>query len=326
MTYRLTYILWLGVVLFATTCGSSTDSKVVLKMGHMANEQNIWHKSAEVFAKVADSLSNGQIEVQIFPSEQLGAELDLLRSINLGAADMAITGESMQNWAEITSFCGTPYLIKDFDHLDRVLASEVGEQMASEMIEKIGLRPLAYLTRGPRHLTTNRPIKSPDDLNGLIMRVPPVPLSVAVWEALGAKPTPMAFSEVFTSLQSGTVEAQENPFSLIQSAGFHEVQDYVNLTGHVIGWIYVVIGEKRFNKLSAEHQGIVTKAGQAMHEYHQREFFKQEEAIKKDLMAKGMEMVEVDGAAFQKIASEVVVAKLPEHLVPAYNKIQEFAQ
>lgn len=318
------FLLGVAITVCACTSGSQ-KSKVVLKLGHMANEHNIWHKSAEVFAQVADSLSNGEIEVRIFPSEQLGAELDILRSIDLGAVDMTITGESMQNWAEITSFCGTPYLIKDFDHLDRVLAGEVGEQIAGEMIEKIHLRPLAYFTRGPRHLTSNRPIRNPDDLNGLIMRVPPVPISVAAWEALGAKPTPMAFSEVFTSLQSGTVEAQENPFSLIQSAGFHEVQDYVNLTGHVIGWVYVVMGEKTFQSLSPTHQSIVLQAGDAMHKFHQEEFFKQEEAIKQDLISKGMEMVEVDGTAFQKIASEVVIAQLPEQLLPAYNKIQELA-
>ena len=182
--------------------GGSKDSKIILKLGHSANQENIWHQSVAYFAQQVDSLSKGQIEVRVFPSEQLGSEIDVLRSIDLGTVDMTITGESMQNWAQITSFCGMPYLIQDFDHLNTVIKSDIGDKIANEMVEKIKLRPLGYFARGPRHLTSNRPIKTPEDLNGLIVRVPSVPISVAAWEGLGAKPTPMAFSEVFTALQS----------------------------------------------------------------------------------------------------------------------------
>ena len=92
--------------------------------------------------------------------------------------------------------------------------------------------------------------ETPADLDGLKMRVPNVPLFVDVWKALGAKPTPMAFSEVFTSLQNGTIDAQENPLALIKSASFFEVQKYVNKTEHVRSWIYLTLSELTWNKLS----------------------------------------------------------------------------
>ncbi len=116
----------------------------------------------------------------------------------------------------------------------------------------------------------------------MIIRVPNVPVFVRVWQELGAKPTPMTFSEVFTALQQGTVDAQENPFALIYSAGFHEVQRYLNLTGHVTGWTYVVIGEAQFRKLPFDLRNKVLEAGRLMQIYHEREFEKQEEFLRKE--------------------------------------------
>ncbi len=317
---RIFQLVILLSILFS--CQSNHEkAEVVLKLGHQANEQDVWHRSVDYFSKVVDSLSDGQIEVRVFHSEQLGKELDMIRSIEAGIDDLTISGESMQNWIEETAFCGMPYLIRDLDHLSQVVDGPVGERIAQKMINEMGVRPLAYFARGPRHLTSNRPIKHPDDLNGMILRVPPVPISVSTWEALGAKPTPMTFSEVFTSLQQKTIEGQENPFALIYSAGFYEVQDYVNLTGHVIGWVYVIMGEARFRSLSTEHQEIILKAGRMMQEYHEDEFVKQEEMLRQLLVDRGMEMINVDEEAFRKRASEAVVNNIAEPIKPMYYEI-----
>ncbi len=320
--YRLFFFILASWFVFSG-CGSTEHNrpKVILKFGHQANESDIWHQSAVYFAQRVDSLSQGSIEVRVFPSEQLGRELDIIRSIEAGIDDMTITGESMQNWSEITGFCGMPYLIKDFNHIEQVLSGAVGDAIEKEMIKKIGLRPLAYFARGPRHLTSNRPIRSPGDLKGMILRVPPVPVSVKTWEALGAKPTPMSFSEVFTALQQGTVEGQENPFALIYSGGLYEVQKYLNLTGHVIGWVYVVIGEKQFQALKPEHREIVVQAGKEAQEYHARLFENQEDELRKKLIEQGMTFIEVDQEAFRKKASEAVMQSISPSLRLYYEKI-----
>jgi len=320
------FLIFFGLLCLFSCQPKEGKPKIVLKLGHQANEQNVWHKSVVYFADLVDSLSSGEIEVRIFHSEQLGKELDMIRSIEVGVDDMTITGESMQNWIEETAFCGMPYLIRDLDHLNQVVGGQIGDRIAQQMIDKMGVRPLAYFARGPRHLTSNRPIKHPEDLKGMILRVPPVNISVKTWEALGAKPTPMTFSEVFTALQQGTIEGQENPFALIYSAGFYEVQQYVNLTGHVIGWVYVIIGEKRFRSLSKKHQEIILKAGRAMQVFHEREFMKQEERLRQLLEEKGMIMVEVDVEAFRKKASDAVIQNISESIKPMYYQIINMPQ
>jgi TRAP-type transport system periplasmic protein len=309
------------IVILPSCLSSESKPEVVLKLCHSANEQDIWHKSVTYFAHLADSLSGGKIQVKLYSSELLGKELDMIRSIKAGIDDMTITGESMQNWAPITAFCGMPYLIRDIDHLKYVVQSEVGKTIEEEMIQKIGLRPLGYFPRGPRHLTSNRPITSPDDLQGIILRVPAVPISVKTWDALGAKSTPMTFSEVFTGLQQGSIEAQENPLSLIKSAGLYEVQKYLNLTSHVVGWVYVVIGEKQFQALTLQHQHILQFAGQKAQKYHEKLFLNNEKELKSFLKEKGMKFQEVDLKAFQTKAMEAVENSIPMEIHPYYKQI-----
>jgi TRAP-type transport system periplasmic protein len=313
----------LAILLALTAgCGKPADGpEYILKFGHQANERDVWHRSARYFARTLDSLSGGRIQVRVYPSEQLGGELDMIRSLRAGVAEMTITAESMQNWAPITAFLAIPYLIRDSDHLRMVVEGDIGREITAAMIGTIGLRPLAWFERGPRHLTSDRPVHTPADLNGMVLRVPNVPLFVKVWQALGAKPTPMTFSEVFTALQQGTVEAQENPLALIYSAGFFEVQRYLNLTGHVTGWTYVVIGENKFRSLPADLQEMVIEAGLKMQQYHQREFRKQEEFLHRQLEERGMIFTEPDLNAFRQMAGAAVLDIIRPEYRSLYNRI-----
>ncbi|MEO1105087.1 MAG: TRAP transporter substrate-binding protein, partial [Pseudomonadota bacterium] len=195
------------------------------------------------------------------------------------------------------------------------------DEIEAQIIEKARVRPLAYFARGARNLTSNRPIASPDDLAGLKMRVPNVPLFVDVWSALGAQPTPMAFSEVFTSLQNGTIDAQENPLALIKSANFNEVQDNVNLTEHVRSWIYLAISEATWNKLSDEDKAAVMEAAAAAQAYERELFLADEQALRAELEGKGMEFVEVDSAAFAAKAKDAVLANVSDEIKPVVEQL-----
>ncbi len=299
------------------------QTSYILRLGHQANESDIWHRSCMYFADQLTKRTEGRIEVRVYAAEQLGRERDMIRSIQAGISDMTTTGETMQNWAPITSFCAIPYLIRDSDHLKKVVEGPVGKLIAEEMISKIGLRPIAYFERGARNLTSNRPIRHPGDLKGIILRVPNVPVYVNTWQALGAKTTPMTFSEVFTALQQGTVEAQENPYALINSAGFYEVQKYINLTEHVIGWVYVVIGENKFQSLPDDLKAQVLASGREMQDFHQELFRKEENILKTELEARGMEFIEVDKEAFREQAKTSLLRTLPTELLPLYYEIDE---
>jgi TRAP-type C4-dicarboxylate transport system substrate-binding protein len=180
----------LAAVAAATFAGSAMAAEMTLKLGHLANEQNIWHLAAVKFGDELKALTDGRIEVELYPNESLGKEMDLINGMQLGTADMTISGESLQNWAPMAALLAVPYAYKSLDHMDQVAGGKIGEQIEAQIIEKARVRPVAYFARGPRNLTSNRPIKSPDDLNGLKLRVPNVPLFVDVWKSLGASPTP----------------------------------------------------------------------------------------------------------------------------------------
>lgn len=302
----ITSLVAVGVVA-AITSTAAFSAETTLKLGHLANEKNAWHLAAVKFGEELSSLTQGRIEVQVFPNESLGKEIDLINGMQLGTVDMTITGESLQNWAPKAALLAVPYAYKSLEHMDEVASGPIGDDIKAEIIDKAKVRPIAFFARGPRNLTSNRAIKSPADLNGLKMRVPNVPLFVDVWKSLGASPTPMAFSEVFTSLQSGVIGAQENPLALIRSANFNEVQSHVNQTEHVRSWIYLTIAEATWAKLSDADKQAVEKAAAAAQEYERGLLLSSLAEDQAYLESKGMTFVEVDGAAFQAAAKDAVL-------------------
>lgn len=304
-----------------TNQAGDAEKKYTFKLGHLANEQDPWHIAVTKFAKDVNERSNGRIEIKVYPNESLGKEMDLIQGIQSGTVDMTITGESLQNWAPKAALLAAPYAIRDSAHLKQVVEGPIGEEIEKEIIEKTGLLPIAYFERGPRNLSSNRPIKTPDELKGLLLRVPNVPLFVDTWKALGAKPTPMAFGEVFTGLQQHTIEAQENPLALVNSGGFYEVQKYINRTEHVRSWIYVVIGKKQFESMPEDLQKIFLEAAAEMQAYEQELFIKDEAQIEQTLKEKGMEFIEVDKAAWEEKAKPAVINSLQGDLKDLYERM-----
>lgn len=299
-----------GVAAPALIGVGNAQSKLTLKFGHLANEQNVWHKGATKFADELKALTNGRIEVQVFANESLGKELDLINGMQLGTVDFTITGESLQNWSPLASLLAVPYAMTSLAQMDRIAGGPIGETISKEIVERARVRPIAYFARGPRNLTSNRAIAKPEDLNGLRMRVPNVPLFVAVWNALGARPTPMAFGEVFTALQNGTLDAQENPLALIKSANFNEVQKFLNKTEHVRSWIYIAVSERRFQSLSAEDRKAMLEAAKRAQAHERQLFIEDEKSLEAELKGKGMTFVDSDQKAFAAKARDAVLANI----------------
>lgn len=309
-----------------TQCAQKKEPEFLLRASLLVNESHTWFKAFEYFSKILEERTNGRIVLENYHSEQLAKEIEAIRLIRAGVIDMTTTGSPLNNWIEIMAFCELPFLLRDSTDMNVLMKSHIGKRMEQEMIEKIGLRPLGRFPGGPRYLTSNRPIKHPDDLNGLIVRVPNVPSFVTAWEALGAKPTPMAFSEVFTSLQQGTIEAQENGFAIIKAAGFSEVQKYVNLTAHVVSWTYPVIGEKQFQALPDDLKIIFIEAVEDMVVYEHHLFIENEKRVQDDLKAQGMTFIEVDKDAFGKAARASIYNSLSPEMQKVYNQILELRE
>jgi TRAP-type transport system periplasmic protein len=310
-----------GAAVLASPAIRAHAAEVTLKLGHLANEQNSWHKASLRFGEELARLTDGRIEVQVFPNESLGKEIDLINGMQLGTADMTITGESLQNWAPMAALLAVPYAYPTLEAMDEVASGEIGKQVEAQILSNAQIRPIAYFARGPRNLTSNREIMTPDDLSGLRMRVPNVPLFVKTWEALGAAPTPMAFSEVFTSLQNGTIDAQENPLALIESANFNEVQQFVNRTEHVRSWIYLTISELTWSQLSADDQQAVMEAAQIAQEYERELFLADEEQLVQSLQDKGMTFVDSDKAAFAAQSRDAVLGNVSPEIKPVVEQL-----
>ncbi len=320
-------ILFLIIICISAACRQTDQGEkpeYTLRFGHLANEDNIWHKAALKFAEEVKTRSEGRIEVKVYPNELLGKEMDMITGILGGSMDLMLTAESLENWSlPYAILCATPYAIRDSDHLAKVAGGPIGKEIEEQIINVAGLKPIAWFERGARNLTTNVPVRHPDDLKNLIIRVPNVSLFVATWNALGAKPTPMAFSEVFTALQQSTIHGQENPLALIRNAGLHEVQKYCNMTEHVKGWAYIVIGNKKFESLPADLQQVILESAKIMQAYEHELYLEQENLDYQYLLDRGMEFIEVDKAAFEKLAQAAVMESFSEEQKKLYKRIQE---
>ena len=325
---------WVSVLaasaLFLGACGSDSSSQgeegvesVTWKLGHLADENHIWHKTAEEFASLVEEKTDGSITINIYPSNSLGGETDTINAISAGTADMVISGETLQNWAPKAALMATPYAFRDLEHVQAVVEGEIGQEIADEINEKAGLTPLYYHTRAPRNLTSTEKIETPADLAGFSMRVPNVPLFLNAWEAAGAKPQVMDFNEVFTGIQQGVIDGQENPVDLIQSGALYEVQNFVNRTEHVYSWIYLLVGNTQWEAISDEQRAAVEEAAAEAQAFGEALYTEEISKIEAALEEEGMEFVDVDQDAFREAMVPAVESFLSEEQLDLYNRILE---
>ena len=320
-------LLALVLVLYALAglgaCGRSAgEPEIVLRASLLVSEDHTWFRAFEQFGDCLAERSGGRLRLRTYPAEQLAKEIEAIRMIRVGALDMTTTGALLSNYTDIAALCEMPFLADDMAAVDSMLTGPAGARIRETIAAETGLLPVAYFQAGPRHLTSNRPVRTPADVAGLTVRIPDIPAFVTAWEALGAKPTPIAFSEVFTALQQGVIDAQENPLPLTRMLAMHEVQEYVDLTSHVFGWTYPVIGEARFRALPDDLQTIFLECAAEMQAY-ERELYEANAArVRADLEAAGMEFVEVDRAAFRAAVGEAVVETLSPEVQAVYREMR----
>jgi tripartite ATP-independent transporter DctP family solute receptor len=223
-----------------------------IKLGHVGEPGSIFQKSADEYAKRANAKLGTKAKVVVYGSSQLGGDKEMLQKVKLGTVDMAVPSTVMSSEADMFGVFEMPYLVKDRAHMAKIEKEVFWPKIAPEA-EKKGLKVIAVWENGYRHVTNSkRPVNVPDDLKGIKLRVPEGKWRVKMFQAYGANPSPMKFSEVFTALQTGVMDGQENPFTQIYSAKFQEVQKYLSLTGHVYTPAYVVVGTKKWESLPAD--------------------------------------------------------------------------
>ena len=228
-----------------------------IKFGHVGEPGSLFAASAEEYARRANAKLGNKAKVVVYGSSQLGGDKELVQKLKLGTVDMALPSTVMTSESDLFGVFEMPYLVKDRKHMGRI-EKEVFWPIIEPTVEKKGLKVIAVWENGYRHITNSkRPINTPDDLKGIKLRVPEGKWRVKMFQAYGANPSPMKFSEVFTDLQTGVMDGQENPFTQITSAKFQEVQKFISLTGHVYTPAYVTVGAKKWGTLPADVRKIL---------------------------------------------------------------------
>lgn len=303
--------------------GTDQGEQTVLKLGHVWPKTEIHAQAVEKFAAEVQKLTDGKLKIEIYGDGTLGNDKDLLEGLKVGTTDIWVGGAGVLSAASETANIFTvPFMFDSQEHFEKVYNGQVGQEIADRIQQESGYKILSYWTRGARWLTVNKEVKTPEDLAGLKIRVPESPVFVKSWERLGASPTSMAFGEVFTSLQQGVIDGQENPLSLIYNSKFNEVVKYLVKTEHVYEPITVVISESKFNSFSPELQEALVAAANG----EGKSFAADQVAnVEKDFLQKlqdgGMTLVEPDITAFKAKLDGFVEEEFPA-IKEIYDKIR----
>lgn len=282
----------------------AAHAQMEVKFGHVGEPGSLFDQSAQEFAKRANAKLGDKAKVTVYGSSQLGGDGELMKKLKLGTVDLALPSTVMSSAVPAFGVFEMPYLVKD-----RVQMAKIRDQVVNPMLvpiaEKSGYHILAVWENGFRQITNSKhPIKVPDDLKGLKLRVPGGVWRVKMFKAYGANPSPLALSEVFVALQTGVMDAQENPLAQIYPSRFYEVQKYLSMTGHVYTPAYVTAGAS-WSKFPADVQKILKDTAVEM----QPEVYKiaagLDESLLKKLKDAGMQVNEADKDAFIKASKPI---------------------
>ncbi len=260
----------------------------------------------DTFAKEVEKRTNGRIKIQPFYSGSLGGERESIEAVQLGTQELTLTSSGpVPNFVPETRILDIPFLFRDKAHAHAVLDGPIGQELLTKFDAK-GMKALAWAENGVRHMTNNRrAVNAPEDLKGLKMRTMENPVHIAAYKGFGIITTPMAFPEVFTALQQGTVDGQENPLSVIMSAKFDQVQKYMSLTGHVYSPAVILMNKAAFDKLSAADKQVFMDAAKEAVKANRARVAEDDAKGVSELRAKGMQVVEVDKAKFVEALTAV---------------------
>jgi tripartite ATP-independent transporter DctP family solute receptor len=271
---------------------------ITLRLGHVGFPGSLFAITSEEYAKRTNAALKGKVEIKVFHSSQLGSDEQMMRGIKLGAPEMFLPSTVMSTVEQKFGIFEMPYLIVSRAHMKKVAEAKQVQSALFGGLPSKGMRILGLWENGFRHITNNaRPIVNPDDLKGIKLRVPGGVWRVKMFKYYGANPSPMPLAEVYSALQSGVMDGQENPFPQIASAKFHEVQKFLSLSGHVYTPAYLVVGEDSWKKLPADVQNTMAKIAWDLGDFARSEG----ERLDKELMAKispPMKANEVDKNAF----------------------------
>jgi TRAP-type transport system periplasmic protein len=280
---------------------SAANAQTTLKMNISIQQNSHYGNAIDAFAREVEKRTAGRYKVQNFYAAALGAERESIEAVQLGTLDFVMTSTGpIPNFVPEVSILDIPFLFRDYTHARAVLDGPIGQEMLTKFDGK-GFKALAWAENGFRHMTNNKhPVHAPADLKGLKLRTMENPVHIQAYKGFGLIPTPMAISEVFTALQQGTVDGQENPISSIQGQKFDQVQKHLSLTGHVYSPAVILMNKGQWEKLSASDKQAFLDAAKEAVKVNRARIEDDERNGVAYFRSKGMEVVEtVDKSKFQ---------------------------
>ncbi|MBE0529440.1 MAG: DctP family TRAP transporter solute-binding subunit [Rhodospirillales bacterium] len=254
-----------------------------LKLGHVAPDSQPYAQAAVKFAELVKQYTGGDVQIQIFPNSLLGDQRDLLEGLQLGSVDIALTSSAvLAGFMPKVQVFDLPFMFRDAEHVYKVVDGPLAKEIyAGDEAKK--MKVISTWENGFRDISNNkRPIKTPDDMKGIKIRVMENKLYIEMFKALGSEPTPMARGELFTGLQTGTVDAQDNPIGQTYTSRFYEVQKFITLSGHTYSPEPVVFSLATWKKIPANHQAAILKASAEAAKFNRElDAAQQQEYIKK---------------------------------------------
>lgn len=296
----------LAICLTSLSPVTAAAADLVIRLGHVLPESHSWHIAATGFAEQVAEETDGRVEIKVFPSGQLGSEKEVIEGLQFGSMQAGLIGSgSFQSIEPRIGIIEMPYAWNSREEAFAALDGDLGTALA-DMLEGQGLKVVGWWENGFRNITNNvRPIQKPADLEGLKIRVTPDKVRLATFEELGAEPAPLAFGELYSALQQGLFDAQENPLAIIYSSSFFEVQKYVSLSEHIWGAATLTFSKSVWDQLSPEDQKIIAAAAAEWGNKQRQMVADANDELIQQLRDAGMEFNEIDKAAFVEAVAPI---------------------
>ena len=291
------------------------EGEFEIKFSIGTTQSGAQYRGLEYFEKIVEERSDGDIQVELFHSAQLGDDLQAVSNLQSGTLEMTAPSTSplVGMFPEFAVF-DLPFLFPTPEVADTVLDGEIGQQMLDDASRQ-GLVAIGWAENGYRQLTNSAtPVSSPDDLDGLKIRTMQNDIHLDIWRTLGANPTPMSFAELFTALEQGVVDGQENPWITIEASKFNEVQDYASETNHVYTPFITLVSERFWTRLPTDYQQLLRDAAKQMGDYEREVSRTLNDQIKQQLAESGMNITEL---------TPEQVKVFQDQLAPVYDEWRE---
>ena len=300
----LTLAMILSVGVLSAVQAFAADDVIVIQAGYGNNPGEPTDTAMQKWAELLEERSGGTMKLELFPSSQLGSQEDLTDQIQMGEPIICITDPSWLDryGAPEAIIAAAPYIYNDWDECWKLQESDWWQEQIDLLAEN-GIRILtdnwAY---GERNLMTTKPVRTLEDLKGLIIRTPSSPIYMKAYEDMGAAPTAMALGDVYTATQQGTIEGMENPLATLYGQAYYEVAKYLTMTSHVKMPIHWITNEDFFQSLTPEQQQWLCETGDEAGEYNNQLQDELAAQYLEDMKAEGVEVIELDEEEFNKFA------------------------